>query len=72
VNNPAYLPSTTQDRGSWYEVPVGPLPFLDRMSMVNVQGIGPLIDSWLECKLGQLPTDTLAKVKEAVRSVLEW
>lgn len=42
------------------------------MSVVNVQGIGPLIDSWLECKLGQLPTDTLAKVKEAVRFVLEW
>ena len=42
------------------------------MSVVNVQGIRPLIDSWLERKLGQLPTDTLAKVKEAVRFVLEW
>ena len=41
------------------------------MSVVNVQGIRPLIDSWLERKLGQLLTDTLAKVKEAVRFVLE-
>lgn len=39
--------------------------------MVNVQGIGALIDSRLVHKLGQLPADTLAKVKEALRFVLE-
>ncbi len=66
-----YLPLTTQDRGSRYEVSVGPLPFLDRTSVVNVQGIGALIEPRLERKLGQLPADTLAKVKEALRFALE-
>jgi mRNA interferase MazF len=66
-----YLPLTTQDRGSRYEVPVGPLPFLDRTSVVNIQGIGALIEPRLERKLGQLPADTFAKVKEALRFAFE-
>ena len=66
-----YLPLTTQDRGSRYEVSVGPLPFLDRTSVVNVQGIGALIEPRLERKLGQLPADIFAKVKEALRFALE-
>ena len=66
-----YLPLTTQHRGSRYEVPVGPLPFLDRTSVVNVQGIGALIEPRLERKLGQVPAETFAKIKEALRFVLE-
>lgn len=66
-----YLPLTTQGRGSRYEVSVGPLPFLDHTSVVNVQGIGALIEPRLERKLGQLPADTFAKVKEALRFALE-
>lgn len=66
-----YLPLTTQHRGSRYEVPAGSLPFLDRLSVVNVQGIGALIEPRLERKLGQLPADTFAKVKDALRFALD-
>lgn len=66
-----YLPLTTQHRGSRYEVPVGPLPFLDRESVVNVQGVGAVIEPRLIRKLGQLPADTLAKVKDAMRFAFE-
>ncbi|BFU95949.1 MAG: hypothetical protein NTNFB02_26710 [Nitrospira sp.] len=66
-----YVPLTTQHRGSRYEVLVGHLPFLDEVSVVNVQGIGPLVEPHLERKLGQLPSDTFAQVKNALRFVLE-
>lgn len=66
-----YLPLTTQHRNSRYEVPVGPLHFLDQESFINVQGVGTLIEPRLVRKLGQLPADTFAKVKEALRFALE-
>jgi mRNA interferase MazF len=66
-----YLPLTTQHRGSRYEVPVGPLQFLDQKSVVNVQGVGAVIEPRLVRKLGQLPADTFDKVKEALRFTLE-
>jgi len=66
-----YVPLTTQHRGSRYEVPVGHLPFLDQASVVNVQGIGALVEPHLERKLGQLPADTLAQIKEALRFLLD-
>lgn len=66
-----YAPLTTQHRGSRYEIPVGELPFLDRTSVVNVQGIGALIEPRLERKLGQLPPALMAKVKDAIRFALD-
>lgn len=66
-----YVPLTTQHRGSRYEIPIGQLSFLDTASVVNVQGIGSLIAPRLERKLGQLPADLMAKVKEAMRFALE-
>jgi mRNA-degrading endonuclease toxin of MazEF toxin-antitoxin module len=36
-----YVPLTTQQRNSPYEVPLPRLPFLDRESVANVQGLGP-------------------------------
>ena len=66
-----YLPLTTQHRGSRYEVPVGSLQFLDQESVVNVQGVGAVIEPRLVRKLGQLPVDTFAKVKEALRFALD-
>ena len=66
-----YIPLTTQQRGSRYEVPVGPLPFLDAASVINVQGIGSLIEPRLERKLGQLPQELMSKVKEAIRFAFE-
>lgn len=58
----AYVPFTTQHRGSRYEVPVGHLPFLDHTSVVNVQGIGALVEPHLERKLGHLPADALESI----------
>ena len=66
-----YVPLTTQHRGSRYEVPVGQLPFLHQPSVINVQGIGALVEPRLERKLGQLPPDTMAKVKDAIRFALD-
>ncbi len=66
-----YVPLTTQHRGSLYEVPVGHLPFLDHTSVINVQGIGALVEPHLERKLGHLPADVLAQVKEALRFLLD-
>ena len=39
-----YVPLTTQHRGSRYEIPVGHLPFLDATSVVNVQGLGSVVE----------------------------
>ena len=66
-----YVPLTTQPRGSRYEVPVGPLPFLHQPSVVNVQGIGALVEPRLERRLGQLSNETMSKVKDAIRFALE-
>lgn len=66
-----YVPLTTQHRGSRYEVPIGQLPFLDAASVVNVQGLGSLIEPRLERKLGQAPPDLMAKVKDALRFALD-
>ncbi len=35
-----YVPLTTQNRNSTYEVPIPRLGFLDRESVANVQGLG--------------------------------
>jgi mRNA interferase MazF len=37
-----YVPLTTQNRGSSYEVVVPKLPFLKQESIANVQGLGSL------------------------------
>jgi mRNA interferase MazF len=66
-----YVPLTTQARGSRYEVPVGKLPFLDPSSVVNVQGIGAVIEPRLERKLGQCQAELMAKVKDALRFAME-
>lgn len=66
-----YVPLTTQHRGSRYEIPVGHLPFLDAASVINVQGLGSVIEPRLERKLGQIPADLMVKVKEALRFALE-
>jgi mRNA interferase MazF len=66
-----YLPLTTQHCSSRYEVPTGPLHFLEQESFINVQGVGALIEPRLVRKLGQLPADTFVKVKEALRFAFE-
>lgn len=66
-----YVPLTTQPRGSQYEVPVGRLPFLDAASVINVQGIGAIVEPRLERRLGSIPADLMTHVREALRFALD-
>ena len=65
-----YIPLTTQDRGSRYEIELGNLRFLRETSVANVQGIGSIPSVRLQRKLGSLPGETLEKIKQAVRLAL--
>jgi mRNA interferase MazF len=47
-----YVPLTTQNRGSRYEVALPKLTFLAELSVANVQGIASLPVTRLERKLG--------------------
>jgi len=66
-----YVPVTTQNRGSPYEIDVGNLRFLRELSVANIQGIGSIPAIRLQRKLGALPTETLNKIKQALRSALD-
>jgi mRNA interferase MazF len=66
-----YVPLTTQNRGSQYEVEIGKLAFLNESSIANVQGIGSLPLARLERKLGALSPDALSKLKQAVAFAIE-
>ena len=61
-----YVPLTTQYRESQYEFVLPKLRFLDQESIVNVQGIGSLPNARLERKLGKLPDEILAKIRETI------
>lgn len=61
-----YVPLTTQARGSRYEVPLPNLKFLDRASSANVQGIGSMPVVRLERRLGRLPDEVLAEIRNAI------
>src|SRR5262245_9958740 len=63
-----YVPLTTQNRNSSYEVPLPRLPFLDRESVANVQGLGSRPTVRLERKLGRLSAQTM----ERLHSFLPW
>ena len=65
-----YIPLTTQDRGSRYEIELGNLRFLRETSVANVQGIGSIPSVRLQRRLGSLPDETLEKIKQAVRLAL--
>ncbi len=66
-----YVPLTTQNRMSQYELALPRLPFLDRDSVANVQGLGSIPTVRLERKLGQLPATVLAKLRETLAFSLE-
>jgi mRNA interferase MazF len=55
-----YVPLTTQNRNSKYEVELPKQPFLKLEGVANVQGIASLPVKRLERKLGDLPGDVLA------------
>jgi mRNA interferase MazF len=65
-----YVPLTTQDRGSDYEVEVPRLPFLHQAGVANVQGLGAIPTVRLERKLGQLPAPVMAQIRAALEFAL--
>ena len=66
-----YVPLTTQRRDSPYEVPLPRLPFLDRESVANVQGLGSLPTVRLERKIGRLPNNVMERLKDALAFALD-
>jgi mRNA interferase MazF len=66
-----YVPVTTQNRGSRYEVEVPKLPFLHEASVANVQGVASLAVTRPERKLGELPADVLDKIRQALAFALD-
>jgi mRNA interferase MazF len=66
-----YVPLTTQHRDSPYEVPLPRLPFLDRESVANVQGLGSLPTVRLERKIGRLSEAIMERLKGALAFALD-
>lgn len=65
-----YVPITRQNRGSELEVPLGHLPFLDKESVANAQGIGSLPSVRFQRRLGVLPSADMEAVKKAMAKAL--
>ena len=66
-----YVPLTTQRRDSPYEVPLARLPFLDRESVANVQGLGSLTTARLERNIGRLSAGVMERLKDALAFALD-
>ena len=54
-----YVPLTTKNRSSAYEVDVGRQPFLREVSVANVQGIGALPVVRMERRWGLMPAEVM-------------
>ncbi len=66
-----YVPLTTQRRDSPYEVPLPRLPFLNRESVANVQGLGSLPIVRLERRIGRLSAEVMDHLKDALTFALD-
>ena len=66
-----YVPLTAQRRNSPYEVPLPRLPFLDRESVANVQGLGSLPTVRLGRKIGKLSAGLMQQLKDALAFALD-
>ncbi|MBE9250652.1 type II toxin-antitoxin system PemK/MazF family toxin [Dolichospermum sp. LEGE 00240] len=66
-----YVPLTTQNRGSLYEVILPRLQFLERDSIANVQGIASIPTVRLERKLGKLPEEVMQEIQQAIKFALD-
>jgi mRNA interferase MazF len=66
-----YVPLTTQNRGSLYEVVLPRIRFLNQDSVANVQGIGSIPTVRLERKLGKLPDEVMLQIKQAMLFALD-
>jgi mRNA interferase MazF len=66
-----YVPLTTQNRMSRYEVALPKLSFLNRDSFANVQGLASLPTVRLERKLGRLPAAFMSELKASILFALD-
>src|SRR5580704_5985442 len=66
-----YVPLTTQNRKSLYEVELPRLGFLNAISFANVQGIASIPEIRLERKIGILPDATMAEIRRALSFALD-
>jgi mRNA interferase MazF len=66
-----YIPLTTQYRQSLYEIALPKLRFLNQESYANVQGLGSIPKVRLERRLGKLPDNVMAKIKNAIAFALD-
>ena len=66
-----YVPLTTQRRDSPYEVSLPRLPFLDRESVANVQGLGSLPTVRLDRRIGRLSAEVMEHLKDALAFALD-
>ena len=66
-----YVPLTTQNRGSRYEVPLPKLAFLNEESVANVQGLGSIPTIRLERRLGKLSPALMLNLKAALAFALD-
>ena len=66
-----YVPLTTQDRGSPYEVRLPKTRFLEKGSVANVQGIASLPTVRLGRRPGLLSAETMREMKKAIAWALE-
>jgi len=66
-----YVPCTTQDRGSSYEVNLSELSFLREGGVANVQGLGSIASRRLEKKLGPVPDALMQKIRDAIKFALD-
>jgi mRNA interferase MazF len=66
-----YVPLTTQNRLSRYEVPLPRLPFLHQDSIANVQGLASIPSVCLERRLGRLSDSVMAELKRALAFALD-
>jgi len=66
-----YVPITTQNRDSPYEVMLPKTRFLQLGSVANVQGIASLPTVRLNRRIGNLPTETVIEIKKSIAWALE-
>ena len=66
-----YVPLTTQNRHSTYEVVLPKFRLLSRDSVANAQGIGSLPKARLERRLGKLPENAMSDIKGAIAFALD-
>ena len=66
-----FVPLTTQNRHSSYEVALPRASFLERDSVANVQGLGSLPVIRFERRLGKVSDEVMKSIKQALMFALD-